>query len=155
VVPDTHPSPDATKLVVDIRSRFIDYASGYFRCWDSQVGWLNPSLEGGNVVRVFKDSMFGVMMLGNGTEGYQLEPYRHVVDGVEQKGLFVGAQGKTTWGFNWMNGGCGDGIQGLNYVEARLQGLPYDENVVSGARFSPEWLGFIKVTNAFEGPDAD
>lgn len=80
---------------------------------------------------------------GKGWESYQPQVYRHVVDGKQVDGLFLGAMNKTTWGFTYRDS---EGCAGRNgWWEMRLLDVPH--------RGGAEWVrevmfkGFIKVVS--------
>ncbi|KAM7198218.1 hypothetical protein V8F20_006245 [Naviculisporaceae sp. PSN 640] len=139
-------SATVTTLVMDVR-KSTRLAKPVFRCFN---GALEIVGDGDPKITVSKDWRGAQMMLGDyqGGPGYKLEPYAHEIDGVRQEGVFVGANGKTTWGFGWERPSqedCVNGNSGLDWYSARLQGLEYDPSVESRAWGPVEFEGFIKV----------
>ncbi|OTB11299.1 hypothetical protein K445DRAFT_26662 [Daldinia sp. EC12] len=69
--------------------------------------------------------------------------YSHIVDGVVQPGVFLGAVNVTTWGFNYQNN-----TEAGEYYFVRLLG-PNSNNLATGKPLNPgEFTGYIKITAA-------
>ncbi|KAK6955486.1 hypothetical protein Daesc_003126 [Daldinia eschscholtzii] len=65
----------------------------------------------------------------------------HIVDGVVQPGVFLGAVNVTTWGFNYQNN-----TEAGEYYFVRLLG-PNSNNLATGKPLNPgEFTGYIKIT---------
>lgn len=153
----TSPWPILGNLSNTVENVFVDLrksrriAKLTYRCFN---GVMRVGL--GAEITVSKDWRNAFMTVGeyDGGPGYKLEPYAHEIDGVRQPGVFLGAKGKTTWGFRW-NGpqwadsdNCGANIDGrlpLDWYEVKLVGLEYDENTESRAASPSEFEGFIKA----------
>ncbi|KAF1845390.1 uncharacterized protein K460DRAFT_285910 [Cucurbitaria berberidis CBS 394.84] len=73
------------------------------------------------------------------------ELYRHVVDGKEVDGLYVGAKNQTTWGFRYTPSSCyaNATVSTRDYYEVKLLGLP--ESKYDTAGYEVEFQGFLKV----------
>ncbi|KAI1807815.1 hypothetical protein F4811DRAFT_573326 [Daldinia bambusicola] len=72
-----------------------------------------------------------------------LRKYSHIVDGVVQPGVFLGAVNVTTWGFNYQNN-----TEAGEYYFVRLLG-PNSNNLATGKPLNPgEFTGYIKITAA-------
>ncbi|KAI1417929.1 hypothetical protein F5Y13DRAFT_184442 [Hypoxylon sp. FL1857] len=68
------------------------------------------------------------------------EPHSHVIEGVTQPGVFLGAVNVTTWGFNYQNF-----TETGEYYFSRLLG-PNSQNRATGKPLNPgEFAGYIKV----------
>lgn len=133
-------------VVMDVR-KSTRIAKPVFRCFN---GVLHMVGDGDPAITVSKDWRGAQMMLGDyqGGPGYKLEPYAHEINGVRQEGVFLGAKGKTTWGFNWerpTRDDCANGNSALDWYSARVQGLEYDPTVESRAWGPVEFEGFIRV----------
>ncbi|KAI8634294.1 hypothetical protein F5Y19DRAFT_487752 [Xylariaceae sp. FL1651] len=86
------------------------------------------------------ESVFGFGLPNLPDPNYELEPYAHVVDGVTQPGVFIGAVNVTTWGFNYQNS-----TETGEYYFLRLLG-PNSHNLATGEQLNEgEFMGFIKV----------
>lgn len=133
-------------LVVDVR-KSTRIAKPVFRCLDGELHMNSPTNP---AITVSKDNRGAWMMLGEYADGpgYKLDVYAHEIDGVRQPGVFLGAEGRTTWGFNWERPStedCTNGNAGLDWYTARVQGLEYDPSVPSRAWRDAEFEGFLRV----------
>lgn len=155
----TTPWPTVANLSNTINNVFVDLrksrriAKPVYRCWNGEMR-LGPSLD--EVISVHKDWRNAFLTVGefDGGPGYKLEPYAHEINGVRQEGVFLGAQGKTTWGFRWSapqwadSDNCGADINGrlpLDWYEVKLVGLEYDNGTESRGASPSEFEGFIKA----------
>ncbi|KAI1480442.1 hypothetical protein F4774DRAFT_408938 [Daldinia eschscholtzii] len=69
--------------------------------------------------------------------------HSHIVDGVVQPGVFLGAVNVTIWGFNYQNN-----TEAGEYYFVRLLG-PNSNNLATGKPLNPgEFTGYIKITAA-------
>jgi hypothetical protein len=96
-------------------------------------------------------------------KAHKLQMYYHEIDGVRQEGLYLGALGKTTWGFVYRRPKAEDcpasGDAPSDYFDVKLQGLPqmdYVEPRVNYDRwgeYDPRFYGFLSVGRwGFEDP---
>jgi hypothetical protein len=86
------------------------------------------------------ESAFGFGLPSLPDPNYELEPYAHVVDGMRQPGVFIGAVNVTTWGFNYQNS-----TETGEYYYLRLLG-PNSHNLATGEQLNEgEFTGFIRV----------
>jgi hypothetical protein len=74
--------------------------------------------------------------------GHSPEVYAHLVNGVRQPGIFLGARNQTKWGFTYrLPQTCGN----LDYYELKLMNLPQDQAIEPKASRTPDAFGFLKV----------
>ena len=78
----------------------------------------------------FSDKPYPVMLL---------QPYKHLLGGIVQPGVFLGVDNVTTWGFNYLND------SGHAYYTLRLLGPGSQSLTTGGALNEGEFAGFIKV----------
>ncbi|KAH7132571.1 hypothetical protein B0J11DRAFT_230892 [Dendryphion nanum] len=118
------------------------FAKEYYRCVDTQfvdyrITPINIAADDRNA-HLTKNAADNE---GAGWKSYKPEIYRHVIDGKEVDGTFLGAQNRTTWGFSYVsNPDCGNG-----WYEVRLLDLPVEEGREPTATRPIEFKGFLKV----------
>ncbi|KAM7215158.1 hypothetical protein V8F06_009476 [Rhypophila decipiens] len=125
----------------DVR-RSTYFAKPVFRCSNGTLHMNSPDFEPISVSRDYRGAW---MMLGEFADGpgYKLEPYAHELDGVRQEGVFLGAKGKTTWGFAYERAEVCGGLP--DWYTARLMGLEIDPTVNDRAWGEIQSKGFLRV----------
>ncbi|PSN66255.1 hypothetical protein BS50DRAFT_410600 [Corynespora cassiicola Philippines] len=121
------------------------YAKAPYFCVNGELR-VGASQE---TVGVSKDmrNAFPLLQVEDPESTYEIEVYAHEIDGVRQEGVFLGAQNKTTWGFNYVRPTCGAEGAGQNgFFQVKLLDLPVDEQYPPTAGYDPEFQGFLKLT---------
>jgi hypothetical protein len=136
------PSKTLPLLAIDLRaSRRI--AKATFSC---DAGQANLASQPSKKISVCQDRENGHILIDAPAEKVLVpELYTHVINGVEQDGVYLGVKGQTTWGFRYTPASCYTNatVSTKDYYEVKLLGLPESEYDTVG--YDVEFKGFLKV----------
>jgi hypothetical protein len=136
------PSKTLPLLAIDLRaSRRI--AKATFSC---DAGQANLASQPSKRISICQDRENGHILIDAPAEKVLIpELYTHVINGVEQDGVYLGVKGQTTWGFRYTPASCYSNatVSTKDYYEVKLLGLPESEYDTVG--YEVEFKGFLKV----------
>jgi hypothetical protein len=136
------PSKTLSLLAIDLRaSRRI--AKATFSC---DAGQAILASQPSKNISICQDRENGHILIDAPAEKVLApELYAHVIDGVEQEGVYLGVKGETTWGFRYTPASCHANatVSTKDYYEVKLLGLPASEYDTVG--YEVEFNGFLKV----------
>jgi hypothetical protein len=136
------PSKVLPLLSIDLRaSRRI--AKATFGC---DAGQAVLASEPNKKIAICQDRENGHVLIDAPDEKVLVpELYSHVVDGVEQEGIYLGVKGQTTWGFRYTPASCYTNatVSTRDYYEVKLLGLPESKYDTTG--YEVEFRGFLRV----------
>ncbi|KAJ4305740.1 hypothetical protein N0V90_001271 [Kalmusia sp. IMI 367209] len=122
------------------------FAKSYFRCSDGipNIATSNPWQN----LTIARDSNNAHLLI-DAPEAKTYAPEIYYLEGSDGKrldGVYLGALNQTKWGFAYHEGTCGtNGKAGWPWLEAKLLGLPEDDENPPTAGYPAEWEGFLKV----------
>jgi hypothetical protein len=136
------PSKTLPLLAIDLRAS-RSFARAPVRCKD---GIARLGVQAQDQLRICRDRHNGHVLVNPSANKTTLVPelYKHVIDGQEQEGVYLGWGNQTTWGFRYEDVVCRtDGTGTRDYYEVKLLGLPESPDDTAGYEVS--FKGFLKV----------